>query len=136
MFTNQPIAMNDYKTVKIYEYTQGCFNLLDELRYFMDAGAVEIGYIAPSHGSKSKKVWLCNDSDLKVMFNAHSKKKVINLWCYTEKKCSRGKKKSRSPCDEKASMYQKIGTSWHESYEEPPDKIQCTKCSEHNNTLE
>ena len=77
IFTNQPIAMNDYKTVKIYEYTQGCFNLLDELRDFMDAGAVEIGYIAPSHGSKS-----------------------------------------------------------NESYEEPPDKIQCTECSEHNNTLE
>ena len=47
--------MNDYKTVKIYEYTQGCFKLLDELRDFMDAGAVEIGYIAPSHGSRVKR---------------------------------------------------------------------------------
>ena len=36
------------------------------------------------------------------MYNAHSGKKVINLWCYTEKKCSRGKKRSRSHSDEKA----------------------------------
>ena len=109
-----PLGMSDYKTVKIYEYTQGCFKSLDELRDFMarnlpvecnveDIGAVEIGYIEPGHGSKGKKVWLCNDSDLKAMYNAHNKKKVINLWCYTEKKCSRGKKRSRSPGDEKAS---------------------------------
>ena len=68
-----------------------------------DIGAVEIGYIEPDHGSKGKKVWLCNDSDLKAMYNAHNKKKVINLWCYTEETCSRGKKRSRSPGDEKAS---------------------------------
>ena len=104
--------MSDYKTVKIYEYTQGCFKSLDELRDFIarnlpgecnveDIGAVEIGYIEPGHGSKGKKVWLCNDSDLKAMYNAHNKK---NLWCYTEKKCSgRGKKRSRFPADEKAS---------------------------------
>ena len=30
-----PFRMSDYKTVKIYEYTQGCFKSLDELRDFM-----------------------------------------------------------------------------------------------------
>ena len=44
------------------------------------------------------------DSDLKAMYNTHSGKKVINLWCYTEKKRSRGKKRSRSPSDEKAGI--------------------------------
>ena len=30
-----PLRMSDYKTVKIHEYTQGCFKSLDELRQFM-----------------------------------------------------------------------------------------------------
>ena len=49
-----PLRMSDYKTVKIYEYTQGCFKSLDEWRDFMaknlpgecnveDIGAVEVG---------------------------------------------------------------------------------------------
>ena len=90
-YSTNPLRISDFKTVKIYEYTQGCFKSLDELRDFMarnfpgesnveDIGAVEIGYIEPGHGSKGKKVWLCNDSDLKAMYNAHNKKKVINLW--------------------------------------------------------
>ena len=53
-----------------------------------DIGAVEMEYIEPGHSSKGKKV--CNDSDLKAMYNAHKGKRLINLWCYTEK-CGKGK---------------------------------------------
>ena len=65
----------DPPLVKINECPQGSFKSMDELRDFMaknipstcnveDIGAVEMGYIEPGHGSKGKKVWLCNDSDL------------------------------------------------------------------------
>ena len=67
-----PSRMSQYKTIKINECPQGCFKSMDELRDFMaknipstcnveDIGAVEMGYIEPGHGSKGKKVWLCND---------------------------------------------------------------------------
>ena len=65
-----------------------------------DIATVEMGYIEPGHGSKGKKVWLCNDSDVKAMDNAHKGKRVINLWSYTEKTCRKGKKRSRSPSDD------------------------------------
>ena len=77
--------MSEYKT---QEYPQ---KSLDELREFMAKSIPSTKillqcYIEHGHGAKGKKMWL--DSDLKAMYN---------LWCYTEKISSRGKKRARSP---------------------------------------
>ena len=77
--------MSDYKTAKILECPQRCFKSLDELREYTsrnvagtcdleDNAKVDMGYIKPGHGSKGKKVWLCSDSDLKAMYDAHNGK--------------------------------------------------------------
>lgn len=113
--------MSDYKTVKICECRQGYFKSLDELREYLgrnlpsacdveDIAEVDLGYIEPGHGSKGKKVWLCSDSDILTMYNAHKGKRLINLWCYTEKKNSTGKKRPRSPSGEKGSKYESHST--------------------------
>ena len=106
--TVNPSRMSDYKAIRIHECPQRFFQSLDELREFIaknipstsnieNIAAVEMGYIEPGHGTKGKKVWLCNDPDLKAMYDAHKRKRIINLWCYTEKISSRGKKRCRSP---------------------------------------
>ena len=81
-----PSRMSQYKTIKINECPQECLKSMDKLRDFMaknipstcneDIGAVEMGYIEPGHGSKGKKVWLCNEKQC-VKYRASTLRKGV-----------------------------------------------------------
>ena len=90
-----PCRMSDFKTVKIMEIPSESFTSLDDMRGFFSKNLphgnvtaineVELGYFEPGHGAKGKKVWLCQDSDLKPMYKCHATKRMISCWCYSEK---------------------------------------------------
>ena len=86
--------MSDFKI----SGTKHCESL-DELKMFLsdnipgpeedkpDFSKVDLGYFEPGHGTKGKKVWLCTDGDLKLMYSKYSpSNKVILMWCYTQVK--------------------------------------------------
>ena len=107
-----PQRMSDFKTVKIMEIPSENFTSLDDMRDFFSKNLphgdvtaineVDLGYFEPGHGAKGKKVWLCQDSDLKPMYKCHATKRMISCWCYSEKK---SRKRSRSPSN-KSSNYE------------------------------
>ena len=72
-------------------------------------------------------MWLCNDSDVKAMYNAHKGKRLINSWCYTEKINSRGIKRARSPsgdAGEKGGNYETHSTKKMAAVDEIYKKLQ------------
>lgn len=87
-----PSRLSDFKTVNI-RGTRYC-ETLEELKEFIscnlptsitdppDFSVVELGYLESGHGSKGRKVWLCDDEDLAKMYRENKGKKIL-LWCYT-----------------------------------------------------
>lgn len=99
-----PSRLSDFKTVNI-RGTKYC-ETLDELKEFLscnlptsitdppDFNVVEMGYLESGHGSKGRKVWLCDEEDLAKMYRENKSKKIL-LWCYTGE--SQKKKANRQP---------------------------------------
>ena len=87
-----PSRLSDFKTVNI-RGTKYC-ETLEELQEFVgsnlptsitdppDFSSVEMGYLESGHGTKGRKVWLCDDDDLSKMYKESKGKKIL-LWCYT-----------------------------------------------------
>jgi hypothetical protein len=48
---------------------------------------VPLGYISPGHGATL-------DNGIEYMYKEYSGKKIITLWCYTDKGAKKGKKMS------------------------------------------
>ena len=79
--------MSDFKTVNIWgtKYCQTleelqdfvCSNLPTSIMDPPNFSAVEMGYLESVHGTKGRKVWLCDDAKME------SKGKTFLLWCYT-----------------------------------------------------
>ena len=83
-----PARMSDYKNIELNyrEY----FKSLGELKDFISGNLpstieapnlqeVEMGFIEPGHGGKSRKVWLLDNKDLERMYKVHQHKKQILL---------------------------------------------------------
>ena len=87
--------MSEFKTIPIGK--ERTFVSVDSLKTFIsekvpttpdmptssDIKSVEFGYLEPGHGAKGKKVWIFKDEDVAAMYETHSGRKCVRLWCYT-----------------------------------------------------
>ena len=110
---------SDYTVVKFSK--QGEIETISELKSellarFADrlSGDIEVGYIQPGHGLRGKQEWLCCDDDIQEMYDLHSRKKSILLWCFkkTSSDSSASRKRPRSGSSSEASNAQKRSTNY------------------------
>ena len=113
-----PSKKSDYTVVKFSK--RGRMVTISDLKSelltrFTDqlSGDIEVGYIQPGHGLRGKQEWLCCDDDVQDMYDRHSSKKSVLLWCFmkTNSDGSASRKRPRSSSSSEASTARKSSRS-------------------------
>jgi len=79
----------------------------DDILHDVAEDAIQMGYIEPGHGIKGRQHWIADDEDLRDMYQAHRKNKIM-FWVYTGMK-----KRPQTPDASHPSKVSKTGYNSH-----------------------